>query len=72
MRSKAPNLELQRRRFAQQMSRTALSQQTGLSRRALLAVEQRQTRPRMDTAARIATALDCEIEDIFHTAEVIG
>lgn len=72
MRTTAPNLDLQRERFRQQMSRTALSQQTGLSRKALLDVEQRRTRPRMDTACRIAKALDCDVEAIFRASEVIG
>lgn len=70
--TRGPNLDLQRERFRQQMSRSALSQRSGISRKALLDVERRRTRPRMDTAARIAKALDCEVEAIFDVAEVIG
>lgn len=72
MATRQPNLDLKRERFRQQMSRSALSRQTGLSRTALLDLEQRRTRPRMDTAARIAKALDCEVDQIFDVAEVIG
>lgn len=69
---KAPNLDLQRERFRQQMSRTALSQQTNISRKCLIDVELRRTRVRMDTAARIAKALNVEITDLFLCDEVIG
>lgn len=67
-----PNLDLQRARFAQQMTRTALSHQTAISRKCLIDVELRRTRVRFDTAARIAKALDCEIGDLFKCDEVIG
>lgn len=69
---KAPNLDLQRERFRQQMSRTALSQRTNISRKCLIDVELRRTRVRMDTAARIAKALNVEITDLFLCDEVIG
>lgn len=72
MATKAPNLDLKRERFRKQMSRTALSHATGISRKALLDVETRKTRPRMDTASRIAKALECEVHEIFDVAEVIG
>lgn len=68
----APNLDLQRERFRQQMTRAALSRQTAISRKALIDIEQRRTRVRLDTAARIAKALDVEITDVFRCEEVIG
>jgi len=67
-----PNLDLQRERFKQQMTRATLSRQTHISRKALLDIEQRRTRVRLDTASRIAKALQCEVEDLFEMAEVIG
>lgn len=70
--TKAPNLDLQRERFKQQMTRTALSGRTHISRKALLDIEKRRVRPRLDTAARIAKALNVEITDLFDEAEVIG
>lgn len=71
-RKAAPNLDLQRARFAKQMSRTALSEKTRVSRKALIDIEKRRTRVRLDTAGRIAKALDCEISDLFTMDEVIG
>jgi DNA-binding XRE family transcriptional regulator len=68
----APNLDLQRERLRQQMSRAALSRQTNVSRKALIDIEMRRTRVRFDTAARIAKALDVPITDVFDCAEVIG
>lgn len=68
----APNLDLQRERFRQQMTRSALSRQTAISRKALIDIEQRRTRVRLDTAARIAKALEVEITDLFQCDEVIG
>lgn len=68
----APNLDLQRERFKQQMSRSALSRQTHISRKALIDIEQRRTRVRFGTAARIAKALDVDLNDIFEPGEVIG
>lgn len=68
----APNLDLQRERFRQQMTRSALSRQTGISRKALLDIEQRRTRVRLETAARIAKALDRDINLLFTCDEVIG
>lgn len=65
-----PNLALQRERFRQQMSRTTLSHHTKLSRKTLLDVELGRTTPRMDTASRIARALDCDVSDLFR--EVLG
>ncbi len=70
--TKAPNLDLQRERFRQQMTRTALSQSSGISRKALLDIETRKTRVRLDTAARVAKALNVEITDLFEMSEVIG
>jgi DNA-binding XRE family transcriptional regulator len=72
MRTTAPNLDLKRERFRQQMSRTALSHQSGISRKALLDIETGRRRPRMNTASQIAKALDCEVHEIFNVAEVIG
>jgi DNA-binding XRE family transcriptional regulator len=66
----APNIDLQRERFRQQMSRTALAHRTHLSRKCLLDIELGRTRPRMDTAARIAQALNVDVSDLFR--EVIG
>lgn len=71
-RTAAPNLDLKRERFRQQMNRSALSRQTGISREALLDIELRRTRPRMDTASRIAKALNVEVIDLFQLDEVIG
>lgn len=68
----APNLDLQRARFKQQMTRAALSRQTHISRKALLDIERRRTKVRLDTASRIAKALNAEVADIFHLDEVIG
>lgn len=71
-RKPAPNLDLQRARFRAQMSRTDLSDRTHITRKTLLAIEQRKTRVRLDTASRIAKALDREVEDLFRPDEVIG
>lgn len=71
-RTAAPNLDLKRERFRQQMNRSQLSRQTGISREALLDIELRRTRPRMDTASRIAKALNVEVIDLFQLDEVIG
>lgn len=71
-RKPAPNLDLQRERFRRQMTRTALSERTGISRKALLDIEKRRTGVRLDTASRIAKALDAEVGDLFTTDEVIG
>lgn len=68
----APNLDLQRERFKQQMDRSTLSRQTGISRKALIDIEQRRTRVRFGTAARIAKALDVDLIDLFQPDEVIG
>jgi len=68
----APNLDLQRERFKQQMTRTALARSTNISRKCLLDVELRRTRVRLDTASRIAKALDCDVNDLFSAGEVIG
>lgn len=70
--TRGPNLELQRERFRQQMSRSALSQRTHVSRKSLLDIEQRRVRPRLDTAGRIAKALRVDIVDLFDEGEVIG
>lgn len=70
--TRGPNLDLQRERFRQQMTRSRRSERTHVSRKSLLKIEQRQVRPRLDTAARIAKALKVEITDIFDEAEVIG
>lgn len=68
----APNLDLQRERFRQQMTRTTLSERTHISRKALIDIEKRRTKVRLNTAAKIAKALDCEITDLFSPDEVIG
>lgn len=68
----APNLDLQRERFKQQMTRSALSRQTAISRKTLISIEQRRSKVRFDTAARIAKALDKDIGDLFQCDEVIG
>lgn len=70
--SAAPNLDLQRERFRQQMTRATLSRRTHISRKTLLDVEQRRTRVRLDTAGRIAKALGVTIEDVFSMEEIIG
>ena len=70
--TRGPNLDLQRERFRQQMTRTALAQRTHVSRKSLLDIEQRRVRPRLDTASRIAKALKVEITDLFDESEVIG
>lgn len=70
--TRGPNLDLQRERFRQQMTRSALSHRTHISRKSLLDIEQRRVRPRLDTASRIAKALQVEITDLFDEAEVIG
>ncbi len=67
-----PNLDLQRERFRQQMTRSELARQTHISRKALLDIEQRRTRVRLGTASRIAKALNVEVTDVFHLDEVIG
>lgn len=68
----APNLDLQRERFKQQMTRATLSRNTNISRKALIDIEQRRTRVRLDTASRIAKALDVEVSALFAFDEVIG
>lgn len=68
----APNLDLQRERFRQQMTRSALSRQTAISRKTLINIEQRHSRVRLETAARIAKALNKDITDLFTCDEVIG
>jgi len=70
--TRAPNLDLQRERFRQQMTRASLSRRTHVSRKSLLEIEQRRVRPRLDTAGRIAKALNVEIVDLFDESEVIG
>ena len=67
-----PNLDLKRERFRQQMSRTELARHTNISRKSLLEIEERRSRVRMHNAARIAKALQVEIEDVFQPDEVIG
>lgn len=67
-----PNLALKRERFKQQMDRSSLSRMTGLSRKTLIEVEQRRSRVRLDTAGRIAAALNKEVGDLFTHDEVIG
>lgn len=67
-----PNLDLQRERFKQQITRSALSRQTNISRKALLDIELRRTRVRLDTASRIAKALNVDVADVFQYSEVIG
>lgn len=66
------NYDLQRARFAQQMSKSELARKASISRKGLHEIETRQVRPRLDTAARIAKALDREILDVFEMDEVIG
>jgi DNA-binding XRE family transcriptional regulator len=68
----APNLDLQRERFRQQMTRSALSRQTQISRKSLINIEGRKSRVRLENAARIAKALNVEITDVFRPDEVIG
>jgi DNA-binding XRE family transcriptional regulator len=70
--TRQPNLDLRRERFAQQMTRSALSDRTGISRKTLISVESRRSRVRLDTASRIAKALDRDVSDLFDMAEVIG
>lgn len=68
----APNLALRRERFHQQMTRAGLSRTTGLTRSSLLNVEERRSRVRLDTAGRIAKALNCEVADLFSDEELMG
>lgn len=68
----APNLDLQRERFRQQMTRATLSKRTHISRKTLIDIEQRRSRVRLDTASRIAKALNKEVLDLFTPEEVIG
>lgn len=70
--TRGPNLDLQRERFRQQMTRAALSRRTNISRKSLYDIEKRRVQPRLDTAARIAKALKVEITDLFDESEVIG
>jgi DNA-binding XRE family transcriptional regulator len=51
---------------------TELARQTHLSRKAILDIELRRTRPRLDTASRIAKALNVAVTDLFAMEEVIG
>lgn len=68
----APNLDLKRERFAQQMTRSALSRQTHISRKALIDIEDRRTRVRLQTASKIAKALDRDVLDLFTAEEILG
>lgn len=70
--TQVPNLDLQRERFKQQMTRATLSRRTHISRQSLINIEQRKTRVRLDTAARIAKALNVTVEELFEMDEVIG
>lgn len=66
----APNMALKRARFDAQMSRASLAGATKLAPNTLRNIEVGRARPRMDTAARIAQALNKEVGDLF--PEVIG
>lgn len=70
--TQVPNLDLKRERFKQQMNRSTLSRRTHISRKSLIAIEERKTRVRLDTASRIAKALNVSVEDLFELEEVIG
>jgi DNA-binding XRE family transcriptional regulator len=67
-----PNLDLKRARFAAQMNRATLSRRTHISRKSLINIEERRTMVRLDTASRIAKALNMTVEDLFELEEVIG
>ena len=66
----ATNMALKRARFDAQMSRASLAGATKLAPNTLRNIEVGRARPRMDTAARIAQALNKEVGDLF--PEVIG
>jgi putative molybdopterin biosynthesis protein len=59
---------IRRRREALHWSLSELARRAGLSRQALLAVEQGAV-PRVDTAVRIAEALGTTVEDLLHDAD---
>lgn len=67
-----PNHDLHLARVHAQMSRTRLAERSGVSRKHLDSIEKGEHRVRMDTAARIANALDKDIADIFRIEDVIG
>lgn len=67
-----PNHELRLARLRQQMSRTGLSEKSGVSRKHLVSIEKGEHRVQIDTAARIANALGKDIEDVFRIEDVIG
>ncbi len=46
-------------------SQTSLAKATGLSQAAIAQIENGKRRPTVDTARKIANALNCEIDDLF-------
>ena len=66
--------KLQKLRVEKGLSQTALAAKSGVTRRAIESYEQR-IRPidsaRLDTLCRLCFALDCKIEDILESKELI-
>ncbi len=52
-------------REARGLSQLALAERTGLSRQSVGAIEAGRATPAVDVALRIASALDCQVEDLF-------
>ena len=49
------------------MSQAALGEKAGVSQAAICQIERGQTKPRLETVFRIATALGVEMSDLFAT-----
>lgn len=56
------------RREGRSLSQIALAERTGLTRQSIGAIEAGRATPSVDVALRIATALDCLVEDLFGEA----
>lgn len=57
---------LRSRRRAASLSQTALAERTGVSRQAIVAIEGGRNAPSTMLSLRLARALECRVEDIFH------
>ena len=57
---------LRSRRRAAGLSQTALAERTGVSRQAIVAIEGGRNAPSTMLSLRLARALECRVEDIFH------
>lgn len=64
MKKRPPNC-VRDRREARGLSQTALADATGLSRQSVGSIEAGRATPAVDVALRIASALDCRVEDLF-------